>query len=97
MNFSRNNCRVSCVFSCAFSRLPCSFCRSAGSNEMDLMMQLLVISASYESCGSDGVDYSRRDGEQVSCRMELLCSHRRTTRVVVRSVRMEGGCRHGAY
>ena len=66
MNFLCNDCRFSFMFSSEFLRLPCSFCGSASSSEMDLMMKLLVISTSHESCGSDGVDHSQHDRACVS-------------------------------
>ena len=46
-----------CVF-----RLPCSFRSSAGSSMMDLMMRLLITSASHGSCSLDGVDHDRHSG-----------------------------------
>ena len=69
MNFLCEDYRVSYTFSCVFSTSPCSFCSSTGSIMMDLMMQLLIISASHGVCGSDVVEHSRHDGVHVSyCR-----------------------------
>ena len=60
--FSRNDYRVSRMFAHAFSRFSCVFRSPDGSSMMDLMMQLLIISASHGSCSSDLFHHSFNDG-----------------------------------
>ena len=55
-------------------RLRCSFRSSAGSNMMDLMMRLLIISVSYGSYSSGGVDHNRHSIRALAFNEKLTSS-----------------------
>ena len=55
-------------------RLSYSFRGSSGSSIMDLMMRLLIISASHGSCSSGRFDYGRLSGRALASNEKVVSS-----------------------